>query len=685
MLGLGLVGNFAPQVQATSEWVTLWEDDFTNLNNLYIVNSAGISIWGGTYLLINGTSAYTPVGQIRGLHPVPVFNLTMTFTGYAPTGVAIFRFGIRTQIATPGKALDLSTPDPIDTGMFFELWSWGTNLGKLRVYKWYGASDVVYNDYSYTNSSSNTLEIKWDGINYKVAYTIDGSYKGQFDFYHRGNLTGTSINPMLSSGELEFWQSASGDVGNGFKINKITQRVYVQDDNVYGVSGKAVGLGFDAQEINVWNSLVSVLDDHDASATLLIRPQYVGGNDYMTWAEMKSLIEDKNWETGLHTGTDLKVSDYATRLTNSYNWVKNNLTALGLSSSLATPKMFTALAGSHNWTHAQYGWENLNVVVRTAFIPYLRYANNISSGSIFGINNGNKGYYDWAVSQSQQGGKMRAFFTFTHGTGDISAVNFDSFLDNALTAGYRIMPYWELYKAVLNSYNSTFTVTTSTESSLVFSVSSGGYDTYIWANKPSGSGTWYVYDDLNRRAKIYEDLTDKVGFWVEHGRTYTLRSTKLDGSIDSYSPHYADIMSSSLTTNKLTFTISAPSGTTSTTKVYVGDKGEPTSVSGATSWSYDDTSKILSITRLHSSPATIEILFWPSGVPSVIVAFRTNIYITLGFLAMLPLLFGAILLVGVARGGKFESSSILALLVLSVGLTIGIVIVYAILGGLVGL
>jgi len=59
-----------------------------------------------------------------------------------------------------------------------------------------------------------------------------------------------------------------------------------------------------------------------------------------------------------------------------------------------------------------------------------------------------------------------------------------------------------------------------------------------------------------------------------------------------------EITSSSYSNGKLTLTIRGAG--TSTTEVYVGDKGEPQSVSGATSWSYDDSTKILTILCNHA-------------------------------------------------------------------------------------
>lgn len=71
----------------------------------------------------------------------------------------------------------------------------------------------------------------------------------------------------------------------------------------------------------------------------------------------------------------------------------------------------------------------------------------------------------------------------------------------------------------------------------------------------------------------------------------------------------AKITSLSATSNQLTFTVSSPSGTTSTTKIYCGSLGKPRSVRGATTWEYNATTKILTVTVVHSS-STIITLKW---------------------------------------------------------------------------
>lgn len=76
----------------------------------------------------------------------------------------------------------------------------------------------------------------------------------------------------------------------------------------------------------------------------------------------------------------------------------------------------------------------------------------------------------------------------------------------------------------------------------------------------------------------------------------------------------ANITSASYVPNKLTLTINSLSGTTSTTLIYVGDKGEPTSVSGATTWSYNNETKTVTTNILHTSPQEV-VLNWTEHNP----------------------------------------------------------------------
>lgn len=65
------------------------------------------------------------------------------------------------------------------------------------------------------------------------------------------------------------------------------------------------------------------------------------------------------------------------------------------------------------------------------------------------------------------------------------------------------------------------------------------------------------------------------------------------------------ITAGSLTSIALTFTVTGYSGLTSTTKVYCGGRGEPSSVSGADSSSYDN--QILTLTASHASSKSMSV------------------------------------------------------------------------------
>ena len=86
---------------------------------------------------------------------------------------------------------------------------------------------------------------------------------------------------------------------------------------------------------------------------------------------------------------------------------------------------------------------------------------------------------------------------------------------------------------------------------------------------------------------------------------YYNASFALSGSqIVAFCEPFANITSAGLSGEILTLSISKSSGT-STSKVYCGSKGEPTTVTGATSSSYDPATKICTITVTHSSSQTI--------------------------------------------------------------------------------
>lgn len=96
------------------------------------------------------------------------------------------------------------------------------------------------------------------------------------------------------------------------------------------------------------------------------------------------------------------------------------------------------------------------------------------------------------------------------------------------------------------------------------------------------------------------------------------------------------LQSATYESGKLTFTVSAPSGTTSTTKVYVDDKGKPKDVNGASNWFYENGSQVLTITVLHRSSETVEV-FWSGWTPPN-VPWSDPTYIIIGLTAVVLLI-----------------------------------------------
>lgn len=65
--------------------------------------------------------------------------------------------------------------------------------------------------------------------------------------------------------------------------------------------------------------------------------------------------------------------------------------------------------------------------------------------------------------------------------------------------------------------------------------------------------------------------------------------------------------------NKIRYTVDAPTFATSTTRLYLPEKNVgPISVSGASSWSWSGSTRVLTVRRVHSSPAPIVVVWGAS-------------------------------------------------------------------------
>lgn len=135
--------------------------------------------------------------------------------------------------------------------------------------------------------------------------------------------------------------------------------------------------------------------------------------------------------------------------------------------------------------------------------------------------------------------------------------------------------------------------------------------------------------------------------------------------------------------NQLTLNVYAPTGNTSTTKIYCADKGEPISVKGATSWNYDSGTKILTANISHSSWGQLEIE-WTSSAMAAILLLRNNYYLVLGLLALVPIIAGASLIIGVVKGGTIDGKEIYTLLSLIVTIAVIYIVIITMMNALVG-
>jgi len=107
-------------------------------------------------------------------------------------------------------------------------------------------------------------------------------------------------------------------------------------------------------------------------------------------------------------------------------------------------------------------------------------------------------------------------------------------------------------------------------------------------------------------------LHQKFGNSSESDAIYRKSKDTLVKLVGTSKPRKVNLTEWTYSDDILTIGLTANTGVTSTTKVYCGDKGQPVEVSGALSWSYDNTIKILTIMVDHSDPETVEIR-WPTG------------------------------------------------------------------------
>jgi len=114
---------------------------------------------------------------------------------------------------------------------------------------------------------------------------------------------------------------------------------------------------------------------------------------------------------------------------------------------------------------------------------------------------------------------------------------------------------------------------------------------------------------INGTRILYEDSMVLRGIkqTVYYGRYYdTFTPNTTTNNLIVVTNLQANVTSLTYTGKKLTFRIDSPAPTTSVTLVYCANMGEPRKVMGATSYSYNSTTKILTVNMNHSSETEIE-------------------------------------------------------------------------------
>lgn len=104
--------------------------------------------------------------------------------------------------------------------------------------------------------------------------------------------------------------------------------------------------------------------------------------------------------------------------------------------------------------------------------------------------------------------------------------------------------------------------------------------------------------------------------YINFASTTNLESIALESNKLCLDQYWFSVENANLTISKffmshhLTFIVESPVQSTSIARVYVGDRGEPTSVyaiNGTLTWGYEPSTKILVLTIAHTNPAEITV------------------------------------------------------------------------------
>jgi len=171
---------------------------------------------------------------------------------------------------------------------------------------------------------------------------------------------------------------------------------------------------------------------------------------------------------------------------------------------------------------------------------------------------------------------------------------------------------------VTNSYEGVSSSATYLENEITFgkgtggTPANGGLSTITNQTIEEAAGVVTFYEGDESLTEDVKGLSQSLFSGWGSNRVYL--GLLVDSTNDLYLTSTATIKSRVYSDSKLTMTVNASSGVFANTEAYVGDEGQPTNVEGAASWSFNNSTKILTI--LTSGLVTIIVDWTQPSHPS---------------------------------------------------------------------
>jgi len=160
-----------------------------------------------------------------------------------------------------------------------------------------------------------------------------------------------------------------------------------------------------------------------------------------------------------------------------------------------------------------------------------------------------------------------------------------------------------------------------------------------------------------------------LGTYINFENTQTLTTAYRQGDYWFFDSYRFQVQNANLTINKyfqnlqLIFTVSAGSGVDSTTHIYIPGKSSPNNVTGATTWSFDWATSILTVNVHHASSQQIVASWTQAGWSMDINALVMWFWLAIGLFGLIPVGFATSIAIGAIRGKELPLQKILPLFI----------------------